>query len=451
MGMRTVDLFAGGGGLTLGFARAGFNVVAAFDSWDAAVELYRKNFKEHPIIKADLESADVEDEIREYKPEIIIGGPPCQDFSSAGKRDETLGRANLTKRFAIIISELKPKFFLMENVDRAIKSRTFEEAKGIFKEAGYGITIKILDASLCGVPQLRKRVFVVGELNGEDDFLGEALKKGVGKRPMTVREYFGKELNIEHYYRHPRSYARRGVFSIDEPSPTIRGVNRPIPAGYPGHPGDSTSIGGRVRPLTTRERSMIQTFPKWFILEGSKTDVEQIIGNAVPVKLAEHVGKRLREYIKKRYGKKVGGGEGKNGSGDCFSKNGRSAVMRAVKSEENKSTEIRLMNVLRKRGIRGWRRRQRVEGKPDFVFKKERVAIYTDGCFWHGHGCRKKKPETNREYWEKKIKNNMERDKRNNMVLRGMGWRVVRVWECEIEKKEGNRKVTKIEKLLKSQ
>ena len=114
-----------------------------------------------------------------------------------------------------------------------------------------------------------------------------------------------RSLGIEYYYRHPRSYARRGIFSIYEPSPTIRGVNRPIPKGYKKQNGDPIEISDQVRPLTTKERSLIQTFPKDFILNGSKTDLEQIIGNAVPVKLAEYVANCINEYIKDRNQNKV--------------------------------------------------------------------------------------------------------------------------------------------------
>lgn len=115
---------------------------------------------------------------------------------------------------------------------------------------------------------------------------------------MTLRDYFGNKLGFEHYYRHPRSYKRRGVFSIDEPSPTIRGVNRPVPDGYPGHAGDTAPVASGVRPLTTKERSLVQTFPESFELVGTKTDLEQIIGNAVPVKLAEFVANAVRERLR---------------------------------------------------------------------------------------------------------------------------------------------------------
>ena len=97
---------------------------------------------------------------------------------------------------------------------------------------------------------------------------------------------------------HPRSYARRAIFSVDEPSSTIRGVNRPIPEGYHFHPADKTFNIANVRALTSAERSYIQTFPPDFVFAGAKTDVEQAIGNAVPVKMAEYIGTRIINYMR---------------------------------------------------------------------------------------------------------------------------------------------------------
>ena len=284
--MNVVDLFAGGGGLSLGFILSGFNVVAAFENWKPAIKLYEANFK-HPVIDMDLSKKEAIDKIAEYEPSIIIGGPPCQDFSSAGKRDESLGRSDLTVSFAEIVSTLKPYYFVMENVDRSLKSSAMNNAWNCLKKSGYGLTIKVLNASHYGVPQNRKRLFVVGELGAKDQFLSEFLDEGKAEKTMTVRDYVGNRFGITHYYRHPRSYKRRGVFSIDEPSPTVRGVNRPVPKGYLGHAGDPVQITENLRPLTTKERSLIQTYPDEFRLVGCKTDLEQIIGNAVPINLGE--------------------------------------------------------------------------------------------------------------------------------------------------------------------
>lgn len=293
---KTVDLFCGCGGLSLGFQKAGFQVVCAFDNWDKAVNIYNANFDDH---KAELKDVYelTPDYLASFRPDVIIGGPPCQDYSSAGQQDETKGRANLTIRYAELVCAVKTNWFVMENVDRISKSETLPKALALFKEAGYGLTQVVLDASKCGVPQKRKRFFLIGELGGNDNFLTKRLVKDQNDESMTIRDYLGNEFGTEYYYRHPRSYARRGIFSIDESSPTVRGVNRPIPSTYKTHPGDATADLNKVRVLTTMERARIQTFPKSFVLEGNKTDLEQIIGNAVPVELAAYVGRHLLDYI----------------------------------------------------------------------------------------------------------------------------------------------------------
>lgn len=300
--MKVVDLFSGCGGMSLGFQNQGFEVLAAFDKWKPAIEIYKANF-DHPIHDADLSEPKYTNQIIDLNPELIIGGPPCQDFSSAGKRDDTLGRADLTITYAKIVSDVKPKFFIMENVERIKKSNILNQAIDIFVAAGYGITIKVLDASFCGVPQARKRFFLIGALGEHDDFLTSYLEGNLSENRMTMRDYFGESLGIDDYYRHPRSYLRRGVFSMDEPSPTIRGVNRPIPKGYNSHAGDTAPLDS-VRPLTTKERSLVQTFPKDFKLPGSKTNLEQAIGNAVPVKLGEYIANCLNEYVRDKKNKK---------------------------------------------------------------------------------------------------------------------------------------------------
>jgi DNA (cytosine-5)-methyltransferase 1 len=295
--IKTVDVFSGCGGMSLGFQNAGFDILAAFDNWKFAVQTYKNNF-EHAIYEQDIAAEETTELIQKIKPNLIIGGPPCQDFSSAGKQDETLGRADLTITFANLIAQTKPQWFVMENVERIKKSNILQKAIKIIKEAGYGITAQVLDASFCGVPQKRKRFFMIGGLKENDNFLSPYLEKNQAEKPMNVYDYLGNSLDLEYYYRHPRSYKRRGIFSIYEPSPTIRGVNRPIPKNYNLHEGDKVTTLENVRPLTTLERSYIQTFPTSFKFEGAKTNLEQLIGNAVPVKLGEYIAKCLIQYIK---------------------------------------------------------------------------------------------------------------------------------------------------------
>lgn len=294
--MRVVDLFCGCGGLSLGFEKAGMEVVAGFDNWPDALAVYDNNFS-HPAVRLDL--SNVEEsvaKIKPYKPDMIIGGPPCQDFSSAGKRNEDNGRGGLTVCYAKIVTSLRPEWFVMENVERILKTNKLIEALELFHEAGYGTTYQVLNAARCGVPQRRKRFVMIGKLGVDNDFMKEELLKGLSDHEMTVAEYFGDKLDIKYYYRHPRSYVRRGIFSVDEPSATIRGVNRPIPQGYQPHPGDPVQSTEGIRPLTTKERSMIQTFPEDFSFDGTKTDVEQMIGNAVPVNLGYFVADAIFRY-----------------------------------------------------------------------------------------------------------------------------------------------------------
>lgn len=305
--MKVIDLFCGCGGFSQGLKQAGYNIVQSYDNWDLAINVYKANFQ-HTLYNLDLGNIQDEDtnRMKEVKPDIIVGGPPCQDYSSAGNRDEKGGRADLTVDFANIVVKVKPKYFIMENVSDIRKYSTLGVAKDIFKEAGYGLSEVVLDASYYGVPQSRKRYFLVGEMNGNDEAITPYLKKGASTKKMTMRDYFGEKLGIDYYYRHPRSYNRRGIFSMDEPSPTIRGVNRPIPSEYKLHKGDMvTSLEG-IRALTTLERSYVQTFPEDYKFEGTKTNLEQMIGNAVPVKLAEHVGNGLKNYIEdKKHNKEI--------------------------------------------------------------------------------------------------------------------------------------------------
>ena len=293
--MKAVDLFCGCGGMSLGFENAGVDILCAYDNWDVAIAIYNQNF-DHKAIKEDLYSADAVSTIRAYKPDMIFGGPPCQDFSIAGKRN--IGkRGNLTIRFAEIVADIKPTWFVMENVYNIERMPVLPKTIEILRNAGYGITTQVLDASYCGVPQARHRFFMIGKLGEKDRFLTEKLISGLSEKPLTVRQYLGDKLGTDFYYMHPRSYNRRAVFSVDEPSATIRGINRPIPQGYKKHPADKADVAdGKVRELTTKERSLLQTFPESFVFSGSKTDMEQAIGNAVPVKLAEYVAKAIMSY-----------------------------------------------------------------------------------------------------------------------------------------------------------
>lgn len=302
--MPVVDLFCGCGGLSKGFERAGFDIVAAFDGWQSALTCYNANFQ-HEAQQMDLNDVDHAVEvIADLHPNIIIGGPPCQEFSNAGRREEGQ-RADLTLRYAEIITRVLPEYFVMENVPQVQTSNAYTNARALYVQSGYGLTEVVLDASKCGVPQKRTRFFCIGALNTPNNFLLERIFEHHIGSPLSVEEYFAQNqipLDIQAYYRHPTTYSRRGVFGVNEVAPTVRGVNRPRPATYNRHPNDAVTEDElqNVTKLTLRQRATIQSFPEGFVFEGlgiAQCDLEQMVGNAVPVLLAEFVATRLREYI----------------------------------------------------------------------------------------------------------------------------------------------------------
>lgn len=133
---------------------------------------------------------------------------------------------------------------------------------------------------------------------------------------------------------------------------------------------------------------------------------------------------------------------------DVYDKATRSAVMSKVRSKNNKSTELRLITVFQERGITGWKRNYPVKGHPDFVFTKRRIAVFVDGCFWHGHDCRNTRPIQNKEFWTAKRERNIARDKAVTEDFVRRGWTVFRIWECELKKKNLPELLTKLDRLF---
>jgi DNA mismatch endonuclease (patch repair protein) len=120
---------------------------------------------------------------------------------------------------------------------------------------------------------------------------------------------------------------------------------------------------------------------------------------------------------------------------DVFTKRKRSEVMARIRGHGNKGTEVALAKLLRAAGITGWRRNQTVLGKPDFVFRSQYVAVFVDGCFWHGCPKHSNMTVNNRAFWKKKLTANRNRDKFVTHALRRLGWRVVRIWEHDLNKR----------------
>ena len=133
---------------------------------------------------------------------------------------------------------------------------------------------------------------------------------------------------------------------------------------------------------------------------------------------------------------------------DVFDARTRSEIMRSVKSKNTKSTELALIKLFKENHITGWRHNYNVKGHPDFVFLKKRIAIFVDGCFWHGHDCRNTRPTAHAEYWAKKREKNMQHDKEITERFEKRGWTVVRIWECELKKKNLSKTTERLTSLL---
>lgn len=120
---------------------------------------------------------------------------------------------------------------------------------------------------------------------------------------------------------------------------------------------------------------------------------------------------------------------------DVFDSKKRSDIMSKVRSNNNKSTELALIKFFKENNITGWKRNYPVKGHPDFVFLDKKIAVFVDGCFWHGHDCRNTRPSDNAEYWQKKRERNIKHDKEVTAMFENRGWTVIRIWECELKKK----------------
>lgn len=270
--------------MSLGLRSAGFELVQAYDAWQPAIDTYRANVGHH-IWSHDLKDIlGVGAMLAQLQPDMICGGPPCQDYSIAGERREG-ENASMTKAFAMLVVVARPSWFLMENVELATKSQAWAEARTMLQRAGYGLTECKLDASFYGVAQARKRLFVVGRLGERDGFLTSALMAARSERQTTLGDLFGED--HPPIYVAPRFTRNKAVWHVDGPAPTIIASSwRPIPA-------SRHVLEGTVAP-TLAQMGQIQGFPAdWEWLGGSKHENMKLIANAVPPKVAETIGRAI--------------------------------------------------------------------------------------------------------------------------------------------------------------
>lgn len=328
--MNVVSLFSGAGGLDLGFIEAGFKIIMANEFDKSIWATYEKNHSAQ-LIKGDIRDIESKDF---PSCDGIIGGPPCQSWSEAGSlKGIDDKRGQLFFDYIRILKDKQPKFFVAENVSGMLAKRHSEAVENIFKmfeEAGYDVYMNTLNAHDFGVPQDRKRVFYVGfrkDLNIKDFKFPDPIPKSErvylkdsiwdlkdtavpAKEKNKTNKVNCKILNHEYFIGSysPMYMSRNRVRSWSEPSFTIQASGRQAPQ----HPQAPKMIKNDkdkfdfdqnkielYRRLSIREIARIQNFPDDFeFIYESLNDGYKMIGNAVPVKLAEKMGKQIMFYLR---------------------------------------------------------------------------------------------------------------------------------------------------------
>lgn len=347
-----IDLFCGAGGLSLGFSKAGFNILLGIDNDISSLRTFEKNFKNSKVANIDLfnfNNGKIKKIIGDEKVDVVIGGPPCQGFSLTGTRKKDDPRNKLYLSFFKIVRDFKPKAFLIENVPGMGKLYEGEVKKDIFsrgKKLGYNVVSTILIAADFGVPQTRKRIFFIGikkdlkefkfpdkkiknkidyvtciEAIGdlpslEGDFMGEEVMN-YGKAPFSK---YQKEMrkNSKKLFNHVAARHTEHVKKVISQVPE-GGNYKYLPKGvgetrkfneawtrYHGKkPSKTIDTGHRNhfhykynRVPTVRENARLQSFDDKFIFLGPKTQQFKQVGNAVPPKVSYYLAKKIKEAIK---------------------------------------------------------------------------------------------------------------------------------------------------------
>ena len=353
-GHKAVALFAGAGGLSLGFELAGFDIVGYVEKEAAIRDIYDANFEDSDCLGDDIRDVTAED-VREWTDsfgdiDVVIGGPPCQGFSLAGKRDVEDDRNRLFEPYAGIISHLQPKAFLMENVGKLTSmespdgGRVVSEIVDEFGAIGYDADYAELDAKNYGVPQSRNRAIFIGvredieaaitfpePTHASLDSGVQATLGGAHDRSLRPYETF-RDATADLQRLGPGETAEGDPwhFAVDHPDHVVRWLED-VPAGHSAHENDDPDLrpnsgynttykriewdepsstvtrtfgmisGTRnvhpedTRSFTVREAMRCQTFPDTFEVFGTLTDVRDAIGNAVPPLFAKRLAERLRE------------------------------------------------------------------------------------------------------------------------------------------------------------
>ncbi|TSC63325.1 MAG: DNA-cytosine methyltransferase [Parcubacteria group bacterium Athens0416_74] len=310
---RAVDLFAGIGGMRLGFEQAGFQIVYSNDIDTYACQTYRANFGE--IDERDIRTVDVAS-LPEF--DILLAGFPCQPFSLIGKRDGLSDpRGRLFNEIVRFLDERRPRAFVLENVKNLLKHNkgdTYRFIKSALETAGSGYTVyeNILDSKNFGVPQHRERAYIVGIQNPHQEFVfpqdsfderpsrvGGILDQHVDDKYYLSQRYY--EGLLVHKERHSAKGSGFGCEVLD-----LDGVSNTIVCGNMGR--ERNLIQDRpisinkwgVRKLTERECARLQGFPDTFTIPVSPTQAYKQFGNAVTVPVAREMARKLKAYLRQQ-------------------------------------------------------------------------------------------------------------------------------------------------------
>lgn len=340
--LNVIDLFCGCGGLSLGFEQAGFNILLGIDMWKDALQTFEHNHKNGSTLCADLanlSAVDVDNAINHEKVDVIIGGPPCQGFSIAGKRIVDDDRNKLYKSFVRMVEHFQPTAFVLENVpnilsigDGIVRDAIIKD----FSDLGYNVETKVLTASDYGVPQNRRRAFFVGLKHGTFDFdipvvshkvtTGEALSDlpeqsivdGAAYPQNPGSEYQAlMRSNTDVVYNHEVTTHNQQTIDIISMVPD-GGNYKNLPEELQGtrkvhiawtrlnsqKPSITIDTGHRHhfhykwnRVPTVRESARIQSFPDDFIFLCSRTSQYKQVGNAVPPLMAKAIAEQLKKNL----------------------------------------------------------------------------------------------------------------------------------------------------------
>ena len=324
-----IDLFCGAGGFSLGFERANFNNVFSIDIEENFLKTYKANFDTHKVINkniVELSTNEIKKLTNNINVDVIIGGPPCQGFSMAGNIGRKFiddPRNRLFKEFVRVVSVVKPKYFVMENVARLYthnKSKTRQEIMEDFNKLGYTVECKVLNSANYGVAQVRNRVIFIGSRVTQDILFPSPLltafrtvKDAIDDLPI-LESSETSTLSNHSAMNHTEQMLTKMSFIPDGGDRTFIPVNLRPKSGdvrkyikYSSSKPSVTVTGdmrkifhyAQNRALTVRELARLQSFPDSFIFKGKSISQQQQVGNAVPPLMAEAIAKSIKEMIKR--------------------------------------------------------------------------------------------------------------------------------------------------------